>query len=103
MPRSRVGRFRSYWTRAGVNRVCPLDWSEASTDPTKSLVADAEACDHPSGSTRMGTDPVESVLAPDLHCHSIPNLSVVSASAFPTAGSGNPTLTIMQLALRLAD
>jgi choline dehydrogenase-like flavoprotein len=51
----------------------------------------------------MGLDPSESVVGPDLRTHNVENLSVASASTFPTAGSANPTYTIIQLALRAAD
>ena len=51
----------------------------------------------------MGLDPAESVVGPDLRTHHVQNLSVASASVFPTAGSANPTYTIIQLALRAAD
>jgi choline dehydrogenase-like flavoprotein len=81
----------------------PLNWHPAAVDPGMPIIAQAEACAHPSGSTRMGTDPAESVVGPDLHCHAVPNVAVASASVFPTAGSANPTFTIMGLALWLAD
>jgi len=101
--RSAVSRIAAYWARAGFDYLCPLEWSPASRD-TQTLITDcAEACAHPSGSTRMGTDPANSVVGPDLRCHAIPNVSVASASVFPTAGSANPTFTIMMLALSLAD
>jgi len=58
---------------------------------------------HSSGSTRIGIDPTESVIDPDLRTRHIENLSVASASVFPSAGSANPTYTIIQLALRTAD
>ncbi|SFU09363.1 GMC family oxidoreductase [Mesorhizobium sp. YR577] len=101
--RSAISHIAGYWERSGMDRVCPLEWSPASSDPALPIIDNAEACAHPSGSTRMGTDPAESVVGPDLRCHAVPNVSVVSASVFPTAGSANPTFTIMKLALWLAD
>ncbi len=75
----------------------------SAADASSPIIDQAEACAHPSGSTRMGTDPAESVVGPDLRCHAIPNVAVASASVFPAAGSANPTFTIMKLALWLAD
>ena len=54
---------------------------------------------HPAGSTRMGINPRHSVVDPRLRVHRISNLSVASASVFPSSGSANPTLTIMLLAI----
>jgi choline dehydrogenase-like flavoprotein len=41
----------------------------------------------------------------DEHCrvHGIDNLYVAGSSVFPTAGAGTPTITIIALAIRLAD
>ncbi|MBM3673941.1 MAG: hypothetical protein FJW88_03135 [Actinobacteria bacterium] len=39
----------------------------------------------------------------DLKVFGTANLYVASSSVFPTAGISNPTLTIVALALRLAD
>jgi choline dehydrogenase-like flavoprotein len=58
---------------------------------------------HHMGTTRMGTDPAESVVDPRLRTHDLANLSVVSSSVFVTGGAVNPTLTIAALALRAAD
>lgn len=101
--RSAVAGLEGYWREAGFDRLCPLVWSEAAEDRSIPLIDQAEACAHPSGSTRMGTDPEQSVVGPDLFCHAVPNVAVISASVFPTAGSANPTFTIMKLALWLAD
>jgi choline dehydrogenase-like flavoprotein len=57
---------------------------------------------HHMGTTRMGTDPAESVVAPDLRTHDLSNLTVASSSVFPTGGAMNPTLTIAALALKAA-
>jgi len=58
---------------------------------------------HPMGGTRMGTDPEESVVDPDLKSHDLNNLYISSGGVFVTGGASNPTLTIMALSLKAAD
>lgn len=100
---SAVARLGSYWSKAGFDRLCPLRWTPEASEGPPALVRHAQACAHPSGSTRMGSDARHSVVGPDLRCHAVPNVAIASASVFPTAGSANPTLTIMKIALWLAD
>ncbi len=95
--------LRKYWTRMGLDRDHPLQWLVAETDGAMAFTDIAQAYAHPSGTARMGTDKNSSVVDSNLVCHGVPNLSVASAAAFPTAGSANPTLTILELALRHAD
>ncbi len=58
---------------------------------------------HHAGTTRMHTDPRFGVADADARVHGTENLYVAGASVFPTAGFANPTLTIVAMALRLAD
>jgi choline dehydrogenase-like flavoprotein len=58
---------------------------------------------HHLGTTRMHADPRQGVVDPDCRLHSVDNLFVAGSSVFPTYGASNPTLTIVALALRLAD
>lgn len=58
---------------------------------------------HHMGTTRMSHDPKLGVVNSDSRAHGIDNLYVIGSSVFPTVGCGNPTLTIVALALRLAD
>jgi choline dehydrogenase-like flavoprotein len=58
---------------------------------------------HHMGTTRMGTDPDESVVDPTLQTHDLNNCWIASSSVFPTGGALNPTLTIGALALHAAD
>ena len=58
---------------------------------------------HHIGTTRMHADPKQGVVDPDCRVHSLANLYVAGSSVFPTSGYANPTLTIVALALRLAD
>ncbi|MGC2163503.1 MAG: GMC family oxidoreductase [Silvibacterium sp.] len=58
---------------------------------------------HMMGGTRMGTDPLSSVVDGNLRVHGVENLYIASCSTFPTGGSSNPTFTMMALTLRLKD
>lgn len=58
---------------------------------------------HPAGVCRMADRPELGAVDPNLRVFGTDNLFAVGASVFPTSGSGNPTLTIVALALRLGD
>ena len=58
---------------------------------------------HHMGTTRMSEDPRKGVVNRDARLHDVDNLYIAGSSVFPTAGCANPTLTIVALALRLAD
>jgi len=58
---------------------------------------------HNLGTTRMGDDPKISVCDKDGRVHGMANLWVAGSSLWTTPGAANPTLTIVALALRLAD
>ena len=51
----------------------------------------------------MGKNAYESVVDQNLKVHEVNNLYIIGSSVFPTAGYANPTLSIVQLSLRLAD
>jgi choline dehydrogenase-like flavoprotein len=58
---------------------------------------------HHMGTTRMHADPCHGVVDVDCRVHGMTNLYIAGSSVFPTGGYANPTLTIVALAMRLAD
>jgi choline dehydrogenase-like flavoprotein len=58
---------------------------------------------HHMGTARMAATPQKGVVNPDCRVHSVDNLYIAGSAVFPTSGYANPTLTIVALALRLAD
>ncbi|MFM6037592.1 MAG: GMC family oxidoreductase, partial [Sphaerospermopsis kisseleviana] len=58
---------------------------------------------HHMGTTRMNDDPRQGVVDRNCQVHGVSNLYIASSSVFPTGGYANPTLTIVALAIRLAD
>ena len=57
---------------------------------------------HQVGSARMGEDPAQSVVDPDLKVHGLSNLYVASSAVFPSTGQANSTLLAVAFAMRLA-
>lgn len=58
---------------------------------------------HHLGGTNMGTVKSTSVVDSNLKVHDVNNLYIAGSSNFTTGGYTNPTFTIIQLSLRLAD
>lgn len=61
------------------------------------------ASHHHIGGTVMGVDKNKSVVDKNLKVHDVDNLYVVGSSSFKSGGHANPTFSIVQLSLRLAD
>jgi choline dehydrogenase-like flavoprotein len=80
----------------------PMQWVE-SFEPGSGWERNARDTYHLMGGTRMAADPGQGVVDAQLRVHGLENLFVASCSVFPTGGSSNPTLTLMQLTLRLAE
>ena len=59
--------------------------------------------EHQMGTTRMHRDPTLGVVDENCRVHSVANLYIAGSSIFPSGSANNPTLTIVALALRLAD
>jgi choline dehydrogenase-like flavoprotein len=67
------------------------------------LERDGPVGGHNIGTARMGTSRLKGVVDPDCRVHDLRNLFLAGSAVFPTSGQANPTLTIVALALRLAE
>lgn len=84
---------------AGLGRVVLAPWLEELDQ----FRARAEDFYHHAGTTRMAATEQDGVVSPSGAVHGTAHLHVAGGSVFPTSGYANPTLTIVALALRLAD
>jgi choline dehydrogenase-like flavoprotein len=69
----------------------------------EAAIEDLEGSFHQMGTTRMHPDPRHGVVDSDCRVHDVHNLFIAGSSVFPAYGHINPTLTIVALAIRLAD
>lgn len=58
---------------------------------------------HHMGALRISASEDDGIVNPDARMHSVDYLYIAGCRIFPTGGYANPTLTIMAMALRLAD
>jgi choline dehydrogenase-like flavoprotein len=58
---------------------------------------------HPMGTTRMHDDPKQGVVDARCRVHGTENCYIAAASVFPTGGYANATLTVLALAIHIAD
>jgi choline dehydrogenase-like flavoprotein len=84
--------------RLGIGSLAPLDPAHVEAWP-----GTLEGGWHQIGTTRMHDDPRDGVVDADGRVHGMANLFIAGSSVFPTGGVAPPTLTIVALALRLAE
>jgi choline dehydrogenase-like flavoprotein len=85
----------------GIGRVQVADWLLA--DDPEPAAGQITGLHHHMCTTRMSDDPRTGVVDRDCRVHGMSNLYIGGSSVFATVGHANPTYTIVQLALRLAD
>jgi choline dehydrogenase-like flavoprotein len=95
-----TGAVAREFERLEIGTVLPEPWlKDGDTGWRENLVEGY----HHTGTTRMGDHPRSSVVDRSAQVHGVAGLFVAGSSIFPTAGSVSPTLTIVALAIRLAD
>ena len=100
-----VMRFGLVFAESGLGRVRIADWllSEEKDIEIPSLGQGEAAGNHHMCTTRMGDSPLNGVVDSNQRVFGINNLYLAGSSAFSTGGHANPTFTIVQMTLRLAD
>ena len=96
-------QYGEFLARSGGGRLLMRDWlrdEDAAPDFPEDWLMNQY---HHLGGTRMSARAGEGVVDSDLRVWGQENLHVAGSSVFPTGGYANPTYTIVQLALRLAD
>ncbi len=74
-----------------------------SDNPKEDIRNCSAVMGHHIGTTRMAVDKSKGVVDENCLVHNLNNLYVASSSVFPTSSQANPVLTIVALAIRLAD
>lgn len=86
--------------RLGLGRVKLADWLLREDNEWPDNLSGGP---HHIGTTRMASDPRKGVVDATCRVHGMDNLYIAGSSVFPASGYAHPTLTIVALALRLAD
>ena len=85
--------------RMELGRLQLAEWLQPEDDHFETLTGGY----HHMGTTRMSEDPKQGVVDKNCQVHGLANLYIAGSSVFATSGNSNPTLTIVALAMRLAE
>lgn len=97
-----VAEMTAAFAEADLGRLLIMYWARKDDQPLPDDVPRTGAWHH-MGGTRMSGSPDHGIVNADLRVHDQDNLYIGGSSVFATGGDANPTFTIVQLSLRLAD
>ena len=96
--------FGRFLVKSDFGRLRLADWVVNPDLPMPGLGEGEEtAGNHHMGTTRMAATAERGVVDSNCKIFGLDNLYIGGSSVFPTGGHANPTFTIVQVALRLAD
>lgn len=95
----------TWFARQDIGRVKLWDWviDPTGADLPPNRNGENVAGNHHMGTTRMGSAAADGVVDRNCRVFGVDNLYMAGSSVFRTSGYANPTFTIVQLTLRLAD
>ena len=91
------------FAKTKIGRVKPRQWLMSHETEFPGLDSEQVGGHHHMCTTRMSDLPEHGVVDKNLKVHGIDNLYVAGSSSFGSTGHANPTFTIVQLSLRLAE
>ena len=97
--RDSLSLISDHFLNTNQGRVRLNDWVINNYFPDSGISAGP----HQMGGTRMAETPTDGVVDKNCKVFDVKNLFIAGSSVFPSAGHANPTLTVVQLALRLAN
>ncbi|MFQ5444824.1 MAG: GMC family oxidoreductase, partial [Nitrospinales bacterium] len=98
-----VEGFAKAFAGLGLGRVRIFNWLLADKPEYPSFDEGEVGANHHMCTTRMGTSAQNGVVDSNQKVFGINNFYVAGSSVFSTGGHANPTFTIVQMSLRLAD
>jgi choline dehydrogenase-like flavoprotein len=99
-----LSQFNDYVMARNFGRIKFVDWVFGNDGlPDFRVTGDEGASYHHMGGTRMANTVKDGVVDTNCRVFGQDNLYVAGSSVFPSGGAVNPTLTIVQLSLRLAE
>ena len=98
-----ASQFATLFAEGDLGRIRVPEWALTDELNFPGPTTEEAAGHHHMGTTRMADDPAAGVVDRDCRVHGAENIYIAGSSVFPTYGHTNPTFTIVQLALRLAD
>ncbi|MDC3960476.1 GMC family oxidoreductase [Polyangium jinanense] len=102
IPRPRISYRVDTYTRDGMSKAIGVHDQifDALGATVREHDPEPQGAGHVMGTYRMGADPATSVVDAQCRSHEHDNLFMLGSGTFPTAGTANPTLTIVALTLR---
>jgi len=95
--------FDRFWTNSSFAELGTLYWRVRPGKLELQQISNAGDIFHPVGTTRMSATSSNGVVDRDLSVFGLDNLSLASTSVLPNGGTANPTMTLIQLTLRLSE
>ena len=85
------------------SNIAEVHYRQPREENVEAVIARMSHGTHQIGTARMGATRSEGVVDRNLRCFDAPNLFVASSAVFCTSSQANPTLSIIALAVRLAE